>query len=261
MQLSLRVLTRPEALITAGKEIWMTKPLPEGRSNSAQDLSSSTEPHVQPGWPEIAVALTTYLILIAALGLWMVQTSDEQAAMRGIVGMAANGVAGAIALLAAFAMRIRDFRAFGFRATERKWLLTGAALGVFAFGLSFIIEGIYFRFITEVNTQADFQAAAHGGALSLLVLLITGAFFTPFGEEVVFRGVIANALNRYGARAGVVGSAAIFAVVHGPSVILLDAFMVGILTGILFRETRSLWPSLVIHSVYNGLHLVYYSTL
>jgi len=234
---------------------------PKRSSNTAEDLPSAPDTRVQPGWPEIAVALITYLILIAALGLWMVQTSDEQAGLRGIIGMAANGVAGAIALLAAFALRIRDFRAFGFRATELKWLLAGAALGVFAFGLSFIIEGIYFLFITEVNTQADFQAAAHGGALSLLALLITGALFTPFGEEVVFRGVIANALNRYGMWAGVVGSAAIFAVVHGPSVILLDAFMAGILTGILFRKTGSLWPSLAVHVVYNGLHLLYYSML
>jgi hypothetical protein len=239
----------------------MAKPFPTGRSNAAQDLPSAAEARVQPGWPEVAVALVTYLILIAAIGLWMVQTPDEQAALRGIIGMAANGAAGAIALLAAFALRIRDFQAFGFRAAERKWLLAGAALGVFAFGLSFMIEGIYFLFITEKNTQADFQAAASGGALSLLALLITGAFFTPFGEEVVFRGVIANALNRYGMWAGVVGSAAIFAVIHGPSVILLDAFMVGILTGILFRKTGSLWPSLVIHIVYNGLHLLHYSTL
>jgi hypothetical protein len=239
----------------------MAKPFPTGRSNAAQDLPPAAEARVQPGWPEVAVALVTYLILIAAIGLWMVQTPDEQAALRGIIGMAANGAAGAIALLAAFALRIRDFQAFGFRAAERKWLLAGAALGVFAFGLSFMIEGIYFLFITEKNTQADFQAAASGGALSLLALLITGAFFTPFGEEVVFRGVIANALNRYGMWAGVVGSAAIFAVIHGPSVILLDAFMVGILTGILFRKTGSLWPSLVIHIVYNGLHLLHYSTL
>lgn len=239
----------------------MAKPFPKGHSNTAQDLPPVTETRIRPGWPEVAVALVTYLILIAALGLWMVQTSNEHAALRGIVGMAANGAAGAIALLAAFALRIRDFRAFGFRTTERKWLLAGAALGVFAFGLSFIVEGIYFLFITEANTQADFQAAASGGALSLLVLLLAGAFLTPFGEEVVFRGVIANALNRYGMWAGVVGSAAIFAVVHGPSVILLDAFMVGILAGILFRKTGSLWPSLVIHIVYNGLHLLYYATL
>ncbi|MNC62666.1 CAAX amino terminal protease self- immunity [compost metagenome] len=120
---------------------------------------------------------------------------------------------------------------------------------------------MYFHFITEPNNQADFQTAAQGGTLSLFVLIITGAIFTPLGEEFVFRGVIANALNRYGAWAGVVGSATIFGVAHGFNVILFDAFMVGILTGILFRKTNSIWPGVIVHIVYNALNLLYYSTL
>lgn len=222
---------------------------------------SLTQETQRPGWPEIAVALFCYLVLIVVIALWMVQIPDEQAAWRGIVGMATNGVAGAVAFFAAFALRIRDLRAFGFRAVERKWLLVGVALGFVAFGLSFLIEGVYFLFVTEENTQADFQAAAMGGVLSLLVLLITGALLTPLGEELVFRGVIANALNRYGMWPGVMGSAAIFAVVHGPSVILLDAFMVGIVVGILFRKTNSIWPGVVVHVAYNGLWLLYYSMM
>lgn len=215
---------------------------------------------VDPGWPEVAAGLITYLACLVLIALWLVQIPDQQAALRGIVGMGANGVAGIAGLLAAFSLRIRDLRAFGFNSTERTWLLAGAALGVGAFVLSFAIEAIYFHFITEPNTQADFQAAAKGGLLSLFALLITGALLTPLGEEVVFRGVVANALNKYGFWAGVVGSAAIFAVVHGPSVILLLAFMVGILAGILFRRTASLWPGVVLHVVYNALHLLYYST-
>ncbi|WP_435656699.1 hypothetical protein [Brucella pituitosa] len=44
---------------------------------------------------------------------------DGQAAWRGILGMAMNGVVGTIALLAAFLIRIRSFRAFG------EWLCRG----------------------------------------------------------------------------------------------------------------------------------------
>lgn len=215
----------------------------------------------RPGWAEIIVGLGTYLVLIIALGAWLLQTPDEQAALRGIVGMAANGAAGAVALLAAYALRIRSLTAFGFRRVGRKWLIAGAALGVLAFGLSFIVEAIYFHFVTEPNTQADFQVAASGGAPSLAILMIAGALLTPFGEEVLFRGIIANALNRYGWWAGVFGSAVIFAAVHGPSVIFFDALMVGILAGIVFSETNSIWPALLIHVFYNGLHLLHYSTM
>lgn len=224
------------------------------------DMTRSKRP-VLPGWPEISVALVVYVVLIALLGAWMVQTPPEQASLRGIIGMAANGVAGGIALLAAFALRIRDFRTFGFRTVERKWLLAGVAIGVVAFGASFIVEYVYFLFITEPNTQVDFQAAAKAGPAMLLILLFAGAVLTPLGEEFVFRGVVANALNRYGAWAGVVASAAIFAAAHGPSVIFVLAFMIGIVAGWLFRRTESIWPGVVVHVVYNGLHLIYYATL
>ncbi|MEC0167258.1 CPBP family intramembrane glutamic endopeptidase [Paenibacillus graminis] len=223
--------------------------------------SKSIMPQARPGWPEILTALALYLIGIVMLGLWMSQITDEQAILRINIGGVGNGLVGLAALFAAYALRVRDLRAFGFRVAKRKWLLVGAALGVVAFGGCFIIEGVYFHFITEPNNQADFQAAAKGGALSLFILLISGAILTPLGEEFVFRGVIANALNRYGAWAGVAGSAAIFGVVHGFNVILFDAFMVGILTGILFRKTGSIWPGVIVHIVYNGLNLLYYSTL
>jgi uncharacterized protein len=229
-----------------------------GRSQSSPHFP---EPQIRPGWPEMAVGLIIFLLLLVLIGFCLLQIPDEQAEFRGIAGMAANGVAGIAALMAANILRVCDLRAFGFRTAGAKWLLAGATLGVAAFGLSFIIEWVYFLFVTEANTQADFQAAARAGPWSLFLLLITGAVLTPLGEEVLFRGVIANVLNRYGAWSGVVASAAIFAVIHGPSVILLDAFMVGILTGILFRKTRSLWPCFLLHLVYNGLHLLYYSTL
>ncbi|MFE6078703.1 CPBP family intramembrane glutamic endopeptidase [Paenibacillus sp. NPDC057886] len=223
--------------------------------------SMSEIPQTRPGWPEILTALFLYMVGVVILGVWMLQLPDEQAILRINIGGAGNGLIGFLALFAAYALRIRNLRAFGFRMTERKWLLVAVVIGIAAFGGCFVIEGIYYHFITEINTQADFQTAAQGGPLSLFILIITGAILTPLSEEFVFRGVIANALNRYGAWAGVVGSAAIFGLIHGFTVILLDAFMVGILVGYLFRKTGSIWPGVVVHIVYNGLNLLYYSTL
>ena len=226
---------------------------------SSPSLSEKTL--TRPSWPEILTALSLYVIGVVFLGVWMLQIPDDQAIFRINVGGAANGLIGFLALFAAYALRIRNLRAFGFRRTERKWLLVAVVIGIAAFGGCFVIEGIYYHFITEINTQADFQTAAQGGPLSMFILLITGAILTPLSEEFVFRGVIANALNRYGPWAGIVGSAAIFGVVHGFTVILLDAFMVGVLVAYLFRKTGSIWPGVVVHIVYNGLNLLYYSTL
>lgn len=224
------------------------------------DLTVSNNP-ARPGWAEIAIGLTGYVMLLLIIAAVISRIPDTQAAIRGVVGLAAGGLACTGAFVAAMMLRVRNLRAFGFRAAEARWLLIGAALGVIAFAASFAIEYVYFLFVTEANTQADFQAAAKSGALYLVVLLIAGALITPLGEEFLFRGVIANALNRYGYWAGIVGSAAIFGIAHGLNVILLLAFMVGVMTAILFRKTESVWPGVVTHVVYNGLHLLYYSTL
>lgn len=221
--------------------------------------SHSRRTTATPGWPEVATGLVSYLLMLVVIAWVFVQMPEEQAAWRGIVGMALNGAAGILALLAAFALRIRNFQAFGFRRTELRWLIIGAVIGLAAMGLSVLTEHVYFLFITEINTQADFQAAARDSSMMLLILIFTGAILTPLGEEVLFRGIIANALNRYGAWISVVGSAAIFAVVHGTSVILLNAFMVGLVTGYLFRKTQSIWPGLVVHVIFNGAWLVVYS--
>lgn len=213
----------------------------------------------RPGWPEVAIGLIGYLVLLALIAAVLASIPDEQAPLRGIVGLAAGGLGCTGAFVTALMFRIRKVDAFGFRFAEGRWLLIGFVLGLIAVVLSFGIEHVYFSFITEPNTQGDFQAAAKSGALALLFTVLAGAVLTPFGEEVLYRGVVANALNRYGPWASILGSAAIFAAAHGPSVIFFNALMMGVLTGFLFWKTNSIWPGFVTHFVYNGIWLIIYS--
>lgn len=215
----------------------------------------------RPGVLEAGVAFAIYIIGIAGLGYWMVEVAEAQAIFRINVAGIGNGAIGLLALLAAYSLRVRNWQAFGFRATSGKWVLMSFGLGVLAFGLSFIVEGIYFHFVTEANTQGDFQAAAKEGIGQLALILFTGAVLGPIGEELVFRGVVATALHRWGAWVSVVGSSFLFALVHGPSVIFFDALLVGLLMGAVFVRSRSIWTPILIHIVYNGLQISYYSTL
>lgn len=112
----------------------------------------------------------------------------------------------------------------------RHWLVIAAGLAVVGYGLNLVIQFTYVTFIGNDNPRGVLHAAAQGGAMAFVPSLLGGALFTPFGEEILFRGVIANALNRFGAWAGVGLSSVIFGLVHGVSVILLVAIMVGLLS-------------------------------
>jgi membrane protease YdiL (CAAX protease family) len=74
---------------------------------------------------------------------------------------------------------------------------------------------------------------------------------TPIGEEFLFRGVVTNALLRYGPFVGVVGSASIFALMHGLNMVLPAALVAGLVAGELFRRSGSVWPAVVVHIVFN----------
>ncbi|GLU28283.1 CPBP family intramembrane glutamic endopeptidase [Brucella sp. NBRC 12950] len=110
-----------------------------------------------------------------------------------------------------------------------------------SFGLIFVVEAVYFHFITEANTQADFQAAANGGLTGILLLLFTGAVLGPIVEELVFRGAVQCGLEKFGSGAALIGSSLMFAAVHGPSVIFVDAFVMGLFFGAVFRLSGSIW--------------------
>lgn len=215
----------------------------------------------QPGWPEIAIAVGVYILGIGFLGYWMLLQPDDKAIFRVNIAGAANFALGFAGLLGAYLYRVRNWGAFGFRPTTLKWIAISTALGAVGFGLIFIVEAVYFRFISEANTQADFQAAANGGLAGMLLLLLTSAVLGPIGEELVFRGVVQSALEKYGSWVAVLGSSLMFAAVHGPSVIFVDAFVMGLFFGAMFSLSGSIWPAVTLHVIYNGLNLIYYSTI
>lgn len=175
--------------------------------------------------------------------------------LQGIIGSFGGGLAGIIAFAAVFAMRRRPSRAFGVRRAGRNRLFLGAGFAITSFISSLLII-IAYRSVaghTE-QPQAILHAAAQAGVLPFTISLIGGAVLTPIGEELLFRGVVANALNKYGSWVGVGLSSIIFGLVHGWSEVFWVAVVVGFLAASIFRRTRSIWPCVVLHSLHNALH-------
>lgn len=206
----------------------------------------------RPGWPEILIGLVTYAVLLVSFGLLMGLLPSNDPVVLGVVGSTAGGFVGVGAFTAAYSLRIRNLRSFGFRPVSPRWLLIATGVGIIGYGINLIIQFAYLAWFGSSDPQGILHAAARGGPLPFLLSFLGDAIFTPFGEEILFRGVVANALNRYDAFAGIVLSAIIFGLAHGVGVILPVAIMVGILSAILFRATGSVWPCVILHCVYNG---------
>jgi uncharacterized protein len=205
-----------------------------------------------PGWPEMLAGGATFaasLVLVVAL-LPLV----EDPAVNGVLGLVVSGALGLIALAVAALVRIRGLAAFGIRRAEPRHLVVAAVLGLVSYVLATIVAVAWMTMSGDMqNVQTGYDAAAAAGWWSLALTLVAGAIITPIGEEAFFRGVVANALlARYGAWVGVIVSAAIFAVAHGINPILPVAFVVGVLTALLFHWSGSIWPGVVLHGVNNA---------
>ncbi len=204
------------------------------------------------GWPEIGVGLTVTVVLLAVGVVGFLAIPPEHAALIGLAQYAVSGLAPLGGFLAAVTLRVRDVKAFGLRRVSGKWLLVAVAVGIGVVGLKGLLTSLMMALFPDMaHVQANYQAAATGGLVALLAALVFGAVLTPVGEELLFRGVLTNALSRYGAWVAVLVSSAVFALAHGINHALPAAFVVGVTSALLLRRTRSLWPGVVVHSVNN----------
>lgn len=98
------------------------------------------------------------------------------------------------------------------------------------------------------------------------VLVLAIVLVAPVAEEIFFRGVVMNAwLREYGERRAVLGSAALFAIIHAnpsgwPAFIsslssVVPIFGLGIGLAVLYRRTGSLLSSMALHAGFNAISL------
>lgn len=175
-------------------------------------------------------------------------------ATAGVAQYLVSGLAPLVAVAVVHLVRVRDLGALGLRAPGWRWALGSVGAGVLAVVLSIVVTVVVLTLSgPPSNLQADYQAAARGGPALFVLTLLAGAVLTPIGEELLFRGVVANALLKLLTPwIAVPLSAAVFAVAHGISYITPVAFIIGVITTLLFRATGSVWPGVIVHAVNNG---------
>lgn len=118
-----------------------------------------------------------------------------------------------------------------------------------------LIAGVSFGYYKSTNAEAivgpDFSfrlAAPENIVLGLVVM----ALLVPIIEEIVHRGFVMSALRNRGCIVSVLVSALVFMVFHKYSSWLFVS-LAGVVFGLQYWATNSLWPSLLTHATVNGL--------
>jgi membrane protease YdiL (CAAX protease family) len=219
--------------------------------------SAGTTSPARPGWPEIVAGLLAMVAATAVVPFFGPLGLELDAVAYGLILTAWSGIAGLVGFAAAALIRIRSWNAFSVHRTTWRWMGIGAAAGVVAFVLKGVVNHAVITLTGfDTDPQGSYYDAAGGGVLPLILTFAFLAVLTPIGEEFLFRGVITNALLRYGPVVGVLSSSVVFALFHGINLALPSAFVVGIIAAEIMRRSGSIWPAVAVHVVNNmGLPL------
>ncbi|MEV1290634.1 type II CAAX endopeptidase family protein [Pseudonocardia sp. NPDC049635] len=204
------------------------------------------------GWTELLTGAVLYLGLSVVAGAVLFLTGGGTPG--AVLVLAVTGGCTLLAALGALALRVRWLPAIGLRGTTIGWLLVAVAAGLVARGLAALLGAGYQQVTGDMsNPQAFLGEALDGGsALVFTGVMLTGALLVPFAEELLFRGIGYGALRRYGVWVAVPASSAVFALAHGINVVLVIAFLLGVVCALLYERSRSVWPAVVAHVVFNA---------
>ncbi|MBO1910191.1 CPBP family intramembrane metalloprotease, partial [Microvirga sp. 3-52] len=89
----------------------------------------------------------------------------------------------------------------------------------------------------------------------VLIAIISAAIISPIYEEIFYRGFL---FRWFRTRVGLIGSilfsSLIFSIVHIPTYNVIPvAFFSGVIFALAYERTNSIWPSVIIHGLTNGI--------
>lgn len=91
--------------------------------------------------------------------------------------------------------------------------------------------------------------------ITVFIAFVSAAVISPIYEEIFYRGFLYRWLRtRMGLIGGILISAAIFTIAHIPTYNVMPVnFFSGIIFALAYERTNSIWPSVMIHGITNGI--------
>src|SRR5207253_1365520 len=140
----------------------------------------------------------------------------------------------------------------GLRKVDREDI--GNALALFT-GVTALIITTHI-WLNSIGLRLEtYSFSTRDGALFAVIALV---IIAPFIEELYFRGFLFKGLLRGNPPwVAYVTSSLLFALLHPPIVVMVEFFIIGLLLASLIKESKSIWPGVLIHALNNALILGY----
>ena len=228
---------------------------PADRGDLARGSTSAPTGHPSPRTGAFGALHTRWLLLWAGAGAVLI--SLVFGALGELGTPASDELLSALLYLPIIAW-------IGFMVVRRGGVRLGAMLRWPALGTYwFVVAGILvvqFLFslaaitLTELVAPWMDDSLAGVGQGNLLLALIGIVILPPVVEEITFRGIL---LERFAVKwrvgVAVIVSAVCFGILHADP---MGAGMFGVVTGLLYLRTGSLWPGIIIHFVNNLVAII-----
>lgn len=197
------------------------------------------------------LVVKVFTVFLMMVGLDLFYTSVEEQPSKALIAAVATIISSLVLLLIFYFWKPLSDLVDRWRSLSVGYVLACLTLGWIGLGLnSFMLSAVM-----------DNQAESYSAALPLLEAgtlgLIGTVILVPIIEELVFRRMMIGSLSRVvHPYVAILISAIVFGALHGESVQILGATVIGLILGWLYYQSKSLLPSTLLHIFNNGLFMV-----
>jgi membrane protease YdiL (CAAX protease family) len=207
----------------------------------------------------LGAAAVVALLVLMFVAAWLLEYAGVVASYSDLTG-ALVLVAELGLLLPVWILGVRKYglswSSVGFRRFDGARALGVGCLAVLA---TFTFNAIWAVFLGlfSLRAQPDMLPAFGGGIEGLSQALLVGGLVAPIAEEAFFRGYLFAGLRQhFGRLAAYLLSAGLFALAHILPTSYPPIFVLGLLFALLYEQTGSIWPAVIMHGSINALAFV-----
>ena len=117
------------------------------------------------------------------------------------------------------------------------------------------LTNIFLSFLEILGYKSSSSAIVIDSFGKYLIYVICLCIAPAIFEEMLFRGTILKGLKQYGLKVAIIGSAAIFMIMHGSPDQTIHQFIIGMIIGYIFYKTGNLWIGIIVHFFNNFISI------